>query len=162
MVHKKLAEEQSFKRSQRAKGRHLAHNLQEALAPLCELEPCTEEQSDAESELDGGTTSQLSQAFISAIDVHCRLALTGRRYECVWHKPGARFNEESMQLHGEREMSAAKTPTISLTLMPGINLVTASRISVDFGGFGERAMEEHEEAVCLVPALVLCRNIDRH
>lgn len=159
-VHKGLAKADSLKRFQRAKGKHLAFRLREVLAPLCVPDPHTGEQSDTDSEVDDDTTDLLSGVFISAIDMMCRLVCTGFRYESAWHKPGAAFDPKTMYPTEKQKVGATEMEPVRLALLPGINQVTAPKIKVDFGGFGEQRYKEHEEAVCLVPALVLQEIVD--
>jgi hypothetical protein len=162
MVHKNLAKDDCFEHFQRAKGNNLARKLQEVLAPLCELDPDSGNESDVDSGVDGYAISHLSDVFFSAIDVQCRLVLTGRRYECAWHEPGAVFDETSMSSCKGQKASAADTQAVRLTLLPGINQITASRISIDFGGFADQRHRDHEEVVCLVRAVVVCGSPDLH
>ncbi|KAF2160208.1 hypothetical protein M409DRAFT_60128 [Zasmidium cellare ATCC 36951] len=147
-VHKTVAAEASFERFKKMKGERLACRLQDTLAPLCQLDRKAADGSDSDSELGKYTAGHLSGVFHSAIDVHCRLILTGRQYECVWFECSTPFDRESMTtISVGKGVTRASESTIRLTLFPGISQITATKIGVDFGGFTERRHKAHEEAL---------------
>jgi hypothetical protein len=161
-VHQSLAKEDCLEHFQRLKAKHLALKLQQALSPLCYLSSLEKCGLDGDGESDGYTVGQLSEVFFRALTVHCRLALAGRKYECIWHRPGEQFEAASMNPCNARDGSNTGTPTVRLTLLPGISRVIDSQNSVGFGGFEERRTRGLENAVCLVPAVVLRGSIDQH
>ncbi|ETN47240.1 uncharacterized protein HMPREF1541_01432 [Cyphellophora europaea CBS 101466] len=155
VVHKRMTEEHSYEYFQRNKADDLARKLQHALAPLCQLSPCDEEETDGDAEVDEYAFGQLSDVFFGALDVQCRLVLTGWRYECAWYEPGAAFDKNTMTPYKVQDAGAADTSTVRLTLLPGIIHIPNSKVNADFGGFAERRRTGNEEVVCLVRSVVL-------
>lgn len=161
-MHQNLAKEDCLKHFQRLKAENLAVKLQQALSPLCNFDQQESHGLDGVCETDEYTVGQFSDIFYRALDVHCRLALTGRRYACIWHQSGTRFNKASMNPCNAEDDSDASTLTVRLTLLPGINRIMDSQNSVDFGGFEEPRARGLENTVCLVPAVVLRGSVDLH
>jgi hypothetical protein len=153
-VHTKITEEASFEHFRKRKARALALKLQEALAPLWKGDPEDDGGLDAGIDNDQDITEQLTAVFDKAIDVQCRLVLTGQQYESVWYAPGDPFDETNMTPYKIEGAVGTDMTTVRLTLLPGINQVVDSKVGADFGGFADSRRWPQGRAVCLVPPLV--------
>lgn len=138
------------------KARTLALKLQEALAPLWNGNQAETGELGEGNDSDQEITGQLTTVFDKALDVQCRLILTGHQYECVWYPPGDPFDETNMNLYKFEGAAGTKPSTIRLTLLPGISQVVNStrKLGVDFGGFADSQRWTQGRGVCLVQPLV--------
>ncbi|KAI9696319.1 MAG: hypothetical protein M1820_008161 [Bogoriella megaspora] len=153
-VHRDIISEEAFKRYLEAKATDLGSRLQEALEPLLtkdEIANSTSETSDVEASLG----ERLAEVFTAAMEVQCRLRVSGRPVRCAWYSPGEAIDPKQMTVIGQGHTESEGQSRVSLTLLPGIHEILGETSGVGMSGFVD-SCSESEPIDCLVRAVVWC------
>ncbi|KAF2228582.1 hypothetical protein EV356DRAFT_512710 [Viridothelium virens] len=156
-IHRDIIDEAAFKHFLEGKATDLGWKLQEAFEPLSARQDIADSTS-ATSDDEPSLGEQLAGVFTKSMEVQCRLRVSGRRFRCTWYSLGQATDPEHMTICGQKHSDAEGQSRVGLTLLPGINEILDETSGVGMSGFVD-GCSGREPTACLVPAVVLCRNM---
>jgi hypothetical protein len=152
-VYRSIIEDVAFKHFVEIKASDLGVRLQDALSKLWMRSSVSSVVSEG-SDISACLSDHLARVFSKAIDVQCRLRVSGRRFRYIWYAPGQVVDREYMTVTGGPGSGDEWPSRVSLTLWPGISEILDETNEGGVSGFSNGCTDTQAQS-CLVRAVIV-------